>query len=60
MSTFHSIWTVLLMLAFAGIVWWAFGARRKSRFEAAAHSVLERDELDAAAGGSDDKESPNG
>lgn len=32
--------TVLSVLIFAGIVWWAYGARRKSSFEVAAHSVL--------------------
>ncbi len=35
--------TVLTLLIFVGIVWWAYGAKRKSRFETAAMSVL-RDE----------------
>jgi cbb3-type cytochrome oxidase subunit 3 len=33
--------TVLSAIAFAGIVWWAYGARRKSRFEAAARAPFD-------------------
>ena len=33
--------TVLTFLIFAGIVWWAYGGRRKSRFDDVALSVLE-------------------
>ena len=33
--------TVLTLLIFVGIVWWAYGGKRKSRFETAAMSVLE-------------------
>jgi cbb3-type cytochrome oxidase subunit 3 len=40
--------TVLTLLIFVGIVWWAYGAKRKSRFETAAMSVLrDEDEPDA-------------
>ena len=44
--------TVLSFLVFLGIVWWAYG-RRGSRFEVAAHSVLQDDDapLPAHAGG---------
>jgi cytochrome c oxidase cbb3-type subunit IV len=37
--------TVLIFLIFAGIVWWAYGSKRKSRFEDAALSVLEDQDL---------------
>ena len=40
----HSIWTVLLVMVFAGIVFWAYGRNRKSDFEAAAKLPL-NDEL---------------
>ena len=40
----HSIWTVLLVMVFAGIVFWAYGRNRKSDFEAAANLPL-NDEL---------------
>lgn len=39
---------VLSVLAFLGIVWWAYGPSRRSRFDRAAISVLEDDESDAA------------
>lgn len=35
--------TVGAMLAFAGVVWWAFGRSRKAKFEEIAHMPL-RDE----------------
>jgi len=41
--------TVASFIAFVGIVWWAYSARRKSWFDRAARSVLEED--DAAEGG---------
>ena len=39
-TTFRAGSTVLTFLIFAGIVWWAYGSKRKSRFEDAALSVL--------------------
>ncbi len=45
MTALRAASTVLTLLIFIGIVWWAYGARRKSRFEAAAMSVLEDDDL---------------
>jgi cytochrome c oxidase cbb3-type subunit 4 len=36
--------TVASFLAFIGVVWWAYGARRKHRFERAARSVLEEED----------------
>lgn len=44
MSALRAGSTVLTLLIFIGIVWWAYGARRKSRFEAVAKSVLHDDE----------------
>lgn len=37
--------TVLQMAVFLGIVWWAYGAARKGRFEEAAKIVLEDEEF---------------
>jgi cytochrome c oxidase cbb3-type subunit 4 len=37
----RTVLTVLVFLVFAGIVWWAYGSKRKHRFDAAARSVLE-------------------
>ncbi|MBD1556837.1 cbb3-type cytochrome oxidase subunit 3 [Vibrio sp. S9_S30] len=49
--TIHSIWTVVLFVSFLGIVWWAFGKGRKTRFDEAANLVFS-DEQDP----SDNKE----
>ena len=42
--------TVLTLLIFVGVVWWAYGAKRKSRFETAALSVLHDEDAPAAPG----------
>jgi cytochrome c oxidase cbb3-type subunit 4 len=39
---------VLALIAFVGIVWWAYGAGRRKRFERDALSVFDDDEHDAA------------
>jgi cytochrome c oxidase cbb3-type subunit 4 len=40
-TTFRAGSTVLTFVIFAGIVWWAYGSRRKARFEYVALSVLD-------------------
>ncbi|HSF79278.1 MAG TPA: CcoQ/FixQ family Cbb3-type cytochrome c oxidase assembly chaperone [Steroidobacteraceae bacterium] len=35
--------TLLALLAFAGVVWWAWSGRRKQQFDRAAHMPLEED-----------------
>jgi cytochrome c oxidase cbb3-type subunit 4 len=42
--------TVASFVAFIGIVWWAYGTRRKARFDRAARSVLEEDDDVRGAG----------
>ena len=42
--------TVASFVAFIGIVWWAYGARRKARFDRAARSLLEEDDHVRPAG----------
>jgi cytochrome c oxidase cbb3-type subunit 4 len=39
----HSIWTVLLVFIFIGIVAWAYSGKRKLAFEEAARLPLEDD-----------------
>ncbi len=41
MSLFQSIWTLLVMIMFLGIVFWAYSGKRKARFEEAARLPLE-------------------
>jgi cytochrome c oxidase cbb3-type subunit 4 len=43
--------TVASFIAFIGIVWWAYSARRKNAFDRAARSILQED---------DDRGSPQG
>ena len=40
--------TVLTLLIFVGVVWWAYGAKRKSRFDAVAMSVLHDEDAPVA------------
>jgi cytochrome c oxidase cbb3-type subunit IV len=40
---FHSIWTVLMLIAFIGIWAWAWSSRRKGDFDAAARLPFEDD-----------------
>ena len=37
LGVLHGILTALLMVLFAGIVWWAYSRRQKQRFEEAAN-----------------------
>jgi cytochrome c oxidase cbb3-type subunit IV len=42
-GTWHLAWTLLLMVAFIGIVYWAWSSRRRKDFEEAASLPLEED-----------------
>jgi len=44
MSLFHSLWTIVLLVVFVGIVLWAWSGRRKQAFDEAAHMPLEDDD----------------
>jgi len=48
----RSLFTVLSMLCFAGIVWWAYSSRRKQAYEEAAMLPLEDDSPAPIGGGS--------
>ncbi len=43
-GTIHSVYTVVLFASFIGIVWWAFGKKRKERFEEDAYLVFADEE----------------
>jgi cytochrome c oxidase cbb3-type subunit 4 len=43
-TIFHSLWTIVLMVLFVGIVIWAWSKNRKSSFDMAARVPLEDDE----------------
>ncbi len=42
--TFHSFWTVALLILFIGIVIWAYSSRRKRGFDEAARLPLEEED----------------
>lgn len=44
MTLFHIVWTVALLIAFIGIVYWAYSSRQKDRFSEAARLPLDDDE----------------
>ncbi len=50
MGLIHSVWTVLLVVLFLGIVFWAWSGRQKARFDAAARAPLEDDATPKASG----------
>jgi cytochrome c oxidase cbb3-type subunit 4 len=41
----RGLFTVFMVIAFAGVVWWAYSARRKDDFEEAANLPLLDDEI---------------
>jgi cytochrome c oxidase cbb3-type subunit 4 len=44
-AIFHSIWTVLLLILFIGIVFWAYSSRRQRAFDEAARLPLEAEDF---------------
>ena len=42
-SSLHMVWTLALLLAFVGIILWAWSGRRKTDFEEAAQLPLDDD-----------------
>ena len=47
LSSFHSWWTLALLLIFIAIVLWAWSAQRSKDFQEAANIPFEDDDLDA-------------
>ncbi len=43
MITFQSIWSIVILVTFLGIVYWAYSGKRKADFEEAANLPLEDD-----------------
>ena len=50
------VMTILAFVAFLGVVYWAFGAKRKADFDAAARLPLEDDQPATAAAKADKSE----
>ena len=49
MEMFHSVWTVILLVVFLGIVFWAWSGKRNKAFKEAAQLPLEDDDAPATA-----------
>ena len=47
----RGLYTVIMFVAFIGIVWWAWSARRKDDFEEAANLPLENQPLENDSNG---------
>ena len=48
LASIHAWWTVLLLVIFIGIVFWAFSSKRKQDFDEAARLPLEDDDQELA------------
>ncbi len=44
MTLFQSIWTLVVMIVFLGIVVWAYSRKRKPEFDKAAGQILDDDD----------------
>lgn len=58
MGALQSLWTVIVLVIFLGIVYWAWSGKRKAHFDAAAKIPLEDDDPTPRSGSS--KESRHG
>lgn len=43
MTLFHSLWTIVVLATFIGIIFWAYSSNRKASFDEAAKLPLEDD-----------------
>ena len=43
-AIFQSIWTIVVMLAFFGVIAWAYDKKRKATFNNAANSLIDDDD----------------
>lgn len=41
MNLFHSLWTIVVLITFIGIIVWAYSKNRQADFDAAANLALE-------------------
>ncbi|MGB5606305.1 MAG: cbb3-type cytochrome c oxidase subunit 3 [Gammaproteobacteria bacterium] len=57
-SLIQSIWTVVVLVLFVGIVIWAWSGKRKQRFDEAANIPFDEDEAPQA--GKNSKENSHG
>ncbi|MER2493032.1 cbb3-type cytochrome oxidase subunit 3 [Catenovulum sediminis] len=44
-GTYRGIYTIIMMVVFAAIIWWAYSKHSKKRFDDAANSILDDKDL---------------
>ncbi|KMT66418.1 cbb3-type cytochrome oxidase subunit 3 [Catenovulum maritimum] len=52
-GTYRGVYTIIMMLVFGGIIWWAYSKHSKKKFDHVAHSILDDEDIKK----SNDKES---
>ena len=45
LTLFNSIWTIVVMITFLGIVFWAYSGKRKASFDEAARLPFDDDKI---------------
>lgn len=58
LTTLRALSTVLVMIAFAGVCWWAFSPSRKKKFNDAANLPFADEDADAATKANDANKQP--
>lgn len=58
LNTLQALSTVFVMIAFAGVCWWAFSPSRKKKFNDAANLPFADDDADAATKANDANKQP--
>ncbi|AWB67336.1 CcoQ/FixQ family Cbb3-type cytochrome c oxidase assembly chaperone [Saccharobesus litoralis] len=48
-GTYRGVYTIIMMLVFAGIIWWAYSKSSKSKFDDAANSIFDEDDKKPSA-----------
>ena len=54
-GTFQGILTIIVMVVFAGIFYWAYSSKSKAKFDEAANLIFSEEEISAQANNSGDK-----
>ena len=50
MTQIHSLWTLIVLVTFIGIIFWAFSKKRRSSFDEASRLPLEDEQVSSEKG----------
>ncbi|EWH12278.1 cbb3-type cytochrome oxidase subunit [Catenovulum agarivorans DS-2] len=45
-GTYRGIYTIIVLVVFVGIIWWAYSKQSKKRFDNAANSILDDSDVE--------------